>query len=657
MSEQDDKKLREVLNLIHPEQPGGQARFAMEEEQEAADPAHEELAEEEGAWVPPVQQGKQDLWQRLFAQLRDVPSPLSPEQFEHSLTFIPRDEETGFTLGWIRHVLPSELEEDTAAIYVALAAPEGAELIGVAEGETLADRLGTLGDKDLEQDGRIQSVEEKNEEQDGRLYAVEAKNEEQDGRLDSIELVDQGQDSRLDAIELDLPNKADKSEIPQTADDLEEGTVQKFMSQGERDKLAGLESSHFKGEFVSKAALEAALPTAEIGDYAYVDTGAGQDTEKYIWDDSDSKWVLQLGESTEMTPAQVKAAYESNLDTNAFTDAEKLKLAELEPGGEDKLSASANLSDLTNVVEARTNLNLGDSATLDVGTTAGTVAAGDDSRIVGAARKSANLSDLSNAAAARVNLGLGNVATGTAVTGNMDTTAGRIPSVGWLGLGGTLTVSNAQTFASLPTGGNYTVRGLHPEAPIGVDGALLVVGSAGHKELIYFAYAARRMYFKEQTQEVWAEVYSNYNPPPPSPASWASLTGKPSTFAPSSHTHPWSQVTGAPATATRWPSWGEVTGKPGTFPAAAPTSAQVGAATAGLGVGAVGTYALMYCSDNTTLNPGSTRAGTSLRYANAGANPHTSPPAGSWRLMGYNYYITGSGSGPEHRVSLWLRYA
>lgn len=31
------------------------------------------------------------------------------------------------------------------------------------------------------------------------------------------------------------------------------------------------------------------------------------------------------------------------------------------------------------------------------------------------------------------------------------------------------------------------------------------------------------------------------------------------------HTHPWSQITGAPATATRWPSWSEVTSKPSTF--------------------------------------------------------------------------------------------
>ncbi len=38
---------------------------------------------------------------------------------------------------------------------------------------------------------------------------------------------------------------------------------------------------------------------------------------------------------------------------------------------------------------------------------------------------------------------------------------------------------------------------------------------------------------------------------------WGEITGKPTTFAPSTHTHPWSQVTGAPATATRWPNFTE----------------------------------------------------------------------------------------------------
>jgi len=50
-----------------------------------------------------------------------------------------------------------------------------------------------------------------------------------------------------------------------------------------------------------------------------------------------------------------------------------------------KLAIASNLSDLNNAGTARTNLGLGGAATLNVGTTSGTVAAGDDSRFSNAA--------------------------------------------------------------------------------------------------------------------------------------------------------------------------------------------------------------------------------------------------------------------------------
>jgi len=51
------------------------------------------------------------------------------------------------------------------------------------------------------------------------------------------------------------------------------------------------------------------------------------------------------------------------------------------------LQAANNLSDLASASTSRTNLGLGGAATLNVGTTTGTVAAGDDSRITNATSK------------------------------------------------------------------------------------------------------------------------------------------------------------------------------------------------------------------------------------------------------------------------------
>ena len=125
-------------------------------------------------------------------------------------------------------------------------------------------------------------------------------------------------------IDAGLSSKVDKVAGKQLSDE-------NFTS-AEKTKLASLEGSHFKGVFASLSALQTALPTAEAGDYADVDT-EGESVKRYVWDSTDEEWI-QLGDSEPLTAAQVKTLYESNPDTNAYTDDEKAKLAGIEAGAQ-----------------------------------------------------------------------------------------------------------------------------------------------------------------------------------------------------------------------------------------------------------------------------------------------------------------------------------
>ncbi|HFD8836328.1 TPA: phage tail protein [Salmonella enterica] len=75
-----------------------------------------------------------------------------------------------------------------------------------------------------------------------------------------------------------------------------------------------------------------------------------------------------------------------------------------------RLAKERNLADLPNPALARQNLQLGDSSTKNTGTTANTVAAGDDARITGAMQKSQNGADIQDVAKFLQNLGLSQVA-------------------------------------------------------------------------------------------------------------------------------------------------------------------------------------------------------------------------------------------------------
>ncbi|MED8139097.1 phage tail protein [Escherichia coli] len=91
-----------------------------------------------------------------------------------------------------------------------------------------------------------------------------------------------------------------------------------------------------------------------------------------------------------------------------------------------KMDKAANGTDIADVSEFLKNLGLGEAAKRDVGTTVGTVAAGDDLRITGALQKANNLYELTNKSDARANLGLGTVA-----TKNVGNSAGQIPDMSY----------------------------------------------------------------------------------------------------------------------------------------------------------------------------------------------------------------------------------
>ncbi|MAG88802.1 fibronectin type III domain-containing protein [Zunongwangia profunda] len=121
------------------------------------------------------------------------------------------------------------------------------------------------------------------------------------------------------------------------------GFSQQNYSSEEKEKVAGLDDPRWKGKYLSLTALQNDWPEGagetwhndEGGWTADVDGGSGENVLRYIWDASDLSWQPQQGISTEETAASIKQKYESNPNTNAFTDDHKTKLENLtETGGE-----------------------------------------------------------------------------------------------------------------------------------------------------------------------------------------------------------------------------------------------------------------------------------------------------------------------------------
>ena len=119
--------------------------------------------------------------------------------------------------------------------------------------------------------------------------------------------------------------------------------------------------------------------------------------------------------TTEKGFVQLSSSVTSDSESQAATS-KAVKIAM--DNGSARLAKDRNLSDLPNTALARQNLELGDSSTRNVGTTAGTVASGDDARITGAMQKSQNGGDIPDVAKFLQNLQLGEAAKRDVGTGN-----------------------------------------------------------------------------------------------------------------------------------------------------------------------------------------------------------------------------------------------
>ena len=110
--------------------------------------------------------------------------------------------------------------------------------------------------------------------------------------------------------------------------DLTEYIDTSVLSAEEKQKLASLESSKFLGTFLTSDDIP--LDKAVAGSYADVDAGVGETVSRWIYDVDSGAFVRATGEVAGETSASVKEKYESNPNTNAFTDNHKTTLEALQ---------------------------------------------------------------------------------------------------------------------------------------------------------------------------------------------------------------------------------------------------------------------------------------------------------------------------------------
>ncbi|EDI0159946.1 phage tail protein [Salmonella enterica subsp. enterica serovar Panama] len=175
-----------------------------------------------------------------------------------------------------------------------------------------------------------------------------------------------------------------------------------------------------------------------------------------------------------------------------------------------RLAKERNLADLTNIPLARQSLQLGNSATLNVGTTANTVAAGDDSRITGAMQKDQNGADIPNKPLFVQNIGA-LPANGTAVAANRLASRGALPAL----TGATRGSDSGLIMGEVYNNGYPTQYGNILRLTGTGDGEILI-GWSGTNGAPAPAYIRSHRDTADAEWSEWAMLYTSLNPPPDS---------------------------------------------------------------------------------------------------------------------------------------------
>ncbi|EAT1696924.1 phage tail protein [Salmonella enterica] len=175
-----------------------------------------------------------------------------------------------------------------------------------------------------------------------------------------------------------------------------------------------------------------------------------------------------------------------------------------------RLAKERNLADLTNIPLARQSLQLGNSATLNVGTTANTVAAGDDSRITGAMQKDQNGADTPNKSLFVQNIGA-LPANGTAVAANRLVSRGALPA-----LTGTTRGSDSGLIMGEVYNNGYPTEYGNVLRLTGTGDGEILIGWSGTNGAPAPAYIRSHRDTADAEWSEWAMLYTTLNPPPDS---------------------------------------------------------------------------------------------------------------------------------------------